>query len=109
MSEDMRSKLLFINNGDLTFTERAKEYGIDDRGGYTLAATFFDYDRDGDLDLYLVNHRTDFILKLEPGSHDMKKVDPFITHRLDHNNRDRNLTDGSGKDGDLTHRQTFRQ
>ena len=46
---------LFINNGDLTFTERARDYGIDFEGFSTHSA-FFDYDGDGDLDLYLLNH-----------------------------------------------------
>ncbi|MCH7528443.1 MAG: CRTAC1 family protein, partial [Candidatus Marinimicrobia bacterium] len=46
---------LFINNGDLTFTERAEEYGID-HGGLSTQAAFFDYDLDGDLDMYLLNH-----------------------------------------------------
>jgi len=52
-----RRNLLFINNGDLTFTERANEYGLDDFG-YSTQATFFDYDRDGDLDMFLINHST---------------------------------------------------
>ena len=52
-----RKNLLFINNGDLTFTERAKEFGVDD-SGYTTQASFFDYDNDGDLDLYVLNHST---------------------------------------------------
>ena len=52
-----RANLLFINNGDLTFTERAAEYGIADTG-YGTHASFFDYDRDGDLDLYVLNHST---------------------------------------------------
>ena len=43
---------LFINNGDLTFTEKARDYGIDFEGFSTHSA-FFDYDGDGDLDLYL--------------------------------------------------------
>lgn len=43
---------LYINNGDLTFTDRAAEYGLDYCCSSTQA-TFFDYDRDGDLDLYL--------------------------------------------------------
>ncbi|WP_152538393.1 VCBS repeat-containing protein [Aquimarina megaterium] len=46
---------LFINNGDNTFTERASEYGIDDIGN-SVQGTFFDYDNDGDLDLYVANY-----------------------------------------------------
>jgi hypothetical protein len=50
-----RHNELFINNGDLTFTESAALYGIDD-GGYSTHGAFFDYDQDGDLDLYLLNN-----------------------------------------------------
>jgi len=50
-----RHNELFINNGDLTFTERAKEYGIADLG-LSVHAAFFDYDKDGDLDCYLLNN-----------------------------------------------------
>jgi len=46
---------LYINNGDLTFTENAAAYGLDFQG-FSTQASFFDYDRDGDLDLYLLNH-----------------------------------------------------
>ena len=46
---------LFINNGDLTFTEKAKDYGLDVEG-FNTQAVFFDYDHDGDLDMFLVNH-----------------------------------------------------
>ncbi|MDX1762162.1 MAG: VCBS repeat-containing protein, partial [Christiangramia sp.] len=46
---------LFINNGDNTFTEAAQEYGIDLKN-YGTSAAFFDYDNDGDLDLYVLNH-----------------------------------------------------
>lgn len=49
------SNELYINNGDLTFTEKANEYGLDFTGFATQAA-FFDYDKDGDLDCYLLNH-----------------------------------------------------
>lgn len=46
---------LFINQGDLTFQDQAKDYGLDFQGFSTQAA-FFDYDLDGDLDMYLLNH-----------------------------------------------------
>ena len=46
---------LFINNGDLTFTDRTVEYGLNFEG-FSTQALFFDYDRDGDLDMYLANH-----------------------------------------------------
>jgi hypothetical protein len=50
-----RNNQLFINNGDLTFTEQAEDYGINDMG-LSTHASFFDYDRDGDLDCYLLNN-----------------------------------------------------
>ena len=52
---DERHNELYINNGDLTFTEQAASYGINDHG-YSTHGAFFDYDRDGDLDLYLLNN-----------------------------------------------------
>ena len=48
---------LYINNGDGTFTDRAHEYGVD-HVGYSTQAAFFDYDGDGDLDLFLLSHST---------------------------------------------------
>jgi len=50
-----RANKLYVNDGDGTFTERAAEYGLD-ATAYSTHATFFDYDRDGDLDLYLLNN-----------------------------------------------------
>ncbi|MDO6430319.1 VCBS repeat-containing protein [Flavitalea sp. BT771] len=47
--------LLFINQHDLTFKEEAEEYGLA-FSGYSTQAVFLDYDRDGDLDMYLVNY-----------------------------------------------------
>lgn len=46
---------LYINNGDLTFTESSKKIGLDFQG-FGTHASFFDYDNDGDLDVYLLNH-----------------------------------------------------
>ncbi|GAB2606831.1 VCBS repeat-containing protein [Spirosoma areae] len=54
-ADSLRRNQLFINNHDLTFTDRATEYGLAD-SGYSVQATFFDYDRDGDLDCFLINH-----------------------------------------------------
>ena len=46
---------LFINNKNNTFTESAAEYGLD-LDNYSSSAAFLDYDNDGDLDMYLLNH-----------------------------------------------------
>jgi hypothetical protein len=53
---DKRKNLLYINQGNLKFKEEAADYGLADTG-YSTQAVFFDYDNDGDLDMYLLNHR----------------------------------------------------
>lgn len=68
-----RHNELFINNGDLTFTERAKEYGLADYG-LSVHSAFFDYDRDGDLDMYLLNNSIKSIrgYTLKPGQREVR-------------------------------------
>jgi hypothetical protein len=51
----LRKNQLFINNHDLTFTDSAPAYGLDDIG-YTTQVSFFDYDLDGDLDCFMINN-----------------------------------------------------
>src|SRR4030042_3322830 len=53
--DDNRKNEMFINNGDLTFSEKAEEYGLDDNG-LTTHAALFDYDGDGDLDAFILNN-----------------------------------------------------
>ncbi len=50
-----KANQLFVNNGDNSFSEKAAEYGIADLGN-SVQATFLDYDKDGDLDLYVANY-----------------------------------------------------
>lgn len=50
-----RGNQLYINNGNLTFTERAEEYGLAAQD-FSVQAAFFDFDHDGDLDCYLLNN-----------------------------------------------------
>jgi len=52
---DTRRNRLYINNHNLTFTEKAAQYGLD-LPTFSTQAAFFDYDKDGDLDCFLLNH-----------------------------------------------------
>ena len=58
VDDEMRGRnVLYINNGDGTFSDRTGEYGLAFTG-YGTQAAFFDYDGDGDLDMYLLNSST---------------------------------------------------
>jgi enediyne biosynthesis protein E4 len=61
---EKRRNQLFINQGDGTFVEQASTFGIDDPSN-SIHALFFDYDLDGDLDMYLLNHNTNVINEIE--------------------------------------------
>lgn len=75
---------LFINNKNSTFTEKAKEYGVADPG-ITTHAAFFDYDKDGDLDLYILNNSFKSI-----GSFNLKNNDRIIIDSIGGNKLLRN-------------------
>ncbi len=93
-----RNNLLYINQGNGKFVESAKKYGLNDNG-YSIQASFFDFDLDGDLDMYLVNHSIKyfenqndlFALKNNPDSNEADK--------LYQNNNDGSFTDISKKAG----------
>lgn len=55
MEGDNHNNQLFVNQGDLTFIEKAADYNLAE-SGFTTHATFFDYDKDGDLDAYILNN-----------------------------------------------------
>ncbi len=78
--DEFRRNKLFVNNGNLTFSEKAKEYGLDDKSA-SIGANFFDYDNDGDLDLYLLNYPVDFSwaskIMVKPTA-DGKGVEPIL-------------------------------
>lgn len=98
--EKLRNEL-FINNGDAaanngipTFSEKAMEFGLD---GFarSVHATFFDYDNDNDLDVYVLNHPYNFWLPIEMRLEVEKKLPEADSDRLYRN-------DGNGKFTDVT-------
>lgn len=104
---NLRRNVLLINNQDNTFTDRAAEYGLDDPS-FSHYASWFDYDNDGDLDMYLLNHRIDFheALKLKYTTNDQgqkvryKETDTaYVTDKLYRNNGNGSFTDVTSKAG----------
>ena len=72
---------MYINNGDLTFSEKAHEYGLDERGLSTHAA-FFDYDHDGDLDMFLLNNSFKAIGSFNLKENERNKRDSLGGHKF---------------------------
>ena len=71
VSGEKRKNLLFINQHNLTFKEEAAAYSLADTS-YSTQAVFFDYDKDGKLDMYLLNHN---LTDNRPNDIKDKKVD----------------------------------
>ncbi|MCH2083937.1 MAG: VCBS repeat-containing protein [Saprospiraceae bacterium] len=90
-----RKNLLYINNGDLTFTESANAYGIDDEG-HSNQAVFFDYDLDDDLDLMVINHSGNWNERRPYKELDKRGV---FSDKLFRNNGDATFTDVSEEAG----------
>jgi hypothetical protein len=80
LDQEKRTNELYINNGDLTFTEKAASMGVAD-AGYSTQAVFFDYDRDNDLDLFVINHNNKNLRNFD-AAFVKKMVDPDAGDRL---------------------------
>ncbi|MCE7054046.1 VCBS repeat-containing protein [Algoriphagus sp. AGSA1] len=78
---DNKQNELFINQGDGTFTEQAEAYGLADQG-YSTHAVFFDYDKDGDLDVYLLNNSYQAIGSFNKMQNERPKRDPVGGDKL---------------------------
>src|SRR6056297_2243397 len=79
--EDERRNELFVNNGDMTFTEMADEYGLDDPG-YGIQAYFFDYNGDGLIDMYLLNNSDEAIGNFDISNNQRDVRDQFGGDKL---------------------------
>ena len=104
VNDDLRRNELFINQGDLTFEEQAKKYGLDDKS-YSTQAAFFDYDNDGDLDMFLLNHSVKKIDNMEFARY-RNEVDELAGAKL-YENKDNHFTDVSKKAGLRQNPMTF--
>ncbi|MEQ9289692.1 MAG: VCBS repeat-containing protein [Cyclobacteriaceae bacterium] len=95
-SRAYRTNQLFVNNGKLGFIDMAGQYGLDD-ASFSNQAYFFDMDRDGDLDMYLVNHPIDWLNanKIMTGDQELNGFDYNASDKLYRNN-------GNGKFDDIT-------
>ncbi len=80
LEREGRTNELYINNGDLTFTEKAAKMGVAD-SGFSTQAVFFDYDRDNDLDLFVINHNNKNLRNFD-AAFVKKMVDPDAGDRL---------------------------
>ena len=81
VSGDNKQNELFINQGDGTFREQAEEYGLADQG-FSTHAVFFDYDKDGDLDVYLLNNSYQAIGSFNKMQNERPKRDPVGGDKL---------------------------
>src|SRR5688572_3250489 len=94
---DNKENELFINNGNNTFTERAEEYGLNSKGFSTHAA-FFDFDKDGDLDMFLLNNSFKAIGSFDLKMNERQKRDSLGGHKFFRND-DNHFTDISEQAG----------
>ena len=96
-SHEERENKLFINQKNNSFKESASEYGLNFYG-FSIQSYFFDMDNDGDLDMYLVNHRVDFRNNITIDLARDKQIEDYGSDQLFRNdgNTFTNVTNNSG-------------
>ncbi|MCS5491519.1 VCBS repeat-containing protein [Algoriphagus limi] len=94
---DNKQNELFINQGDGTFSEEAEKYGLADQG-FSTHAVFFDYDKDGDLDVYLLNNSYQAIGSFNKMQNERPNRDPVGGDKLFRNDGEK-FTDVSEEAG----------
>ena len=107
---EKRKNQLFINNqtqqaGNVTFTDRAEAYGVADTG-YSTQGLFFDYDLDGDLDLFVLNHNLRDYQRKE-AAYLKKQFDPNAGDRLYRNDNNGHFSDVTAASGILSNALGF--
>lgn len=98
---NLRKKILYINNHNGTFTDEAAEYGLDEPS-FTIQAYFFDYDNDGDKDVYFVNHPHDFSKSMTIPTTMLNGKMVYVEDTTTVNVSDRLFENRSGKFFDVT-------
>jgi hypothetical protein len=104
VSDDMRRNQLFINQGNGKFNEEAAAWGVNDKS-YSTQAAFFDYDNDGDLDMFLLNHSTKKIDNMELARY-RDEVDELAGNKM-YENQNNHFVDVSKKAGIRQNPLTF--
>jgi hypothetical protein len=94
--DKLRANQLFINRGNLVFEDQAKNFGLDDIS-YSTQASFFDFDKDGDLDLFLLNHNVKKFDNMELAKF-RQETSPLASNKL-FENKGNVFTDISAKAG----------
>lgn len=90
--QDKRRNKLFINQKDFTFKESSKAYNLDD-SGHGTQASFFDYDGDGDLDMYLLN---------APSNNYSQKLSYIQANKIPYEHSDKLFQNNNGNFKDIT-------
>jgi enediyne biosynthesis protein E4 len=101
---EKRRNQFFINQGNLTFEDKGKEMNVDDPS-YSTQATFFDYDKDGDLDMFLLATNVKVIRELE-FEEARKKTHPYAGDKLYRNDNGK-FTDVTAAAGILSNALGF--